>query len=109
MNRELKTLSLSEILMTLDGGGTVEEIQSKIREVAGAVLETGNQGSVTIKLNLARNGGEESKQLIVKDAITCVMPKRPKPSTLFFATEDGSLTRQNPDQFSLGELGAASV
>jgi hypothetical protein len=105
--RELKTLTLSEVLMSLDGGGTVEEVQEKIRAVAASVLDTGNTGQLTIKLSFTRNGGDGSKQLKVKDTVSVVMPKRPKPETLFFATEDGSLTRQNPDQFTLGELGAA--
>jgi hypothetical protein len=103
-NREIKTLSLSETLLQLDGGSTVEEIQDHIRKVVSAVSETGNAGAVTIKLAFRRNGKHGSHQVTVSDTVTATLPKVPKPDTLFFVTEDGDLTRQNPLQPSFQSI-----
>lgn len=89
--------------MNLDAGSVVEDIQAKIRNVAKAALDTGNVGSVTIKLTFARNGNSHN-QLKVKDQVTAQLPKVARPDSLFFATDDGALTRQNPDQPSFGDL-----
>lgn len=97
---QVKTLSIAEVLMNLNNGGTVEEIQSAIREVTKAVVDTGNKGQVTIVLDIARNGNSEN-QLIVKDTIKKTLPKAPKPATLFFATDEGHLSRQNPNQMTM--------
>ena len=98
MGHQPKPLELIDVLNRLDGGGTVEEIKSKLREVAEAVLDTGNQGSVTIKLTFARNGGDGSRQLVIKDQVSSVQPRRPKPASLLFVDHDGCLTVSDPDQ-----------
>lgn len=98
---EVKELSFHEVIQTLDGGGTVEEIRDHLRKVTQAVHLNGGAGSVTIKLNVKRSGKKNERQLSVADSVTSTLPKVLKDDTIFFATDDGGLTRNNPDQLSL--------
>ena len=87
--------------MHLDSGETVEQATEKIREVARAVLDTGNTGSVTLKLSFAPNGNKSHQAVKLTGTVTATMPKQPKVDAFFFVTDDGDLTRQNPLQPSL--------
>ena len=99
--REIAPLSLTETLMHLDSGETVEQAAEKIRDVARSVIDTGNGGSVTIKLSFAPNGKRDLQAVKVTGAVTATMPKQPKTDAFFFVTDEGDLTRQNPLQPSL--------
>lgn len=99
--QEVPALSVAEVLLNLNGGGTLEEIQHAIHTVTKAVQETGNNGSITIKLSVARNGDGSSGQIAIKDQVSVSMPKVAKPVSLFFVKDDGGLTRQNPLQGAL--------
>jgi len=105
--RQQIAMSFAEVLMTLEGGGSVEEIHEKLRLVTNAVRETGNAGKLTISLEIKPAGKDGGRQLIVKDNITATMPKVPKSVNLFYATDDGGLSRTNPDQLSLTGMGAS--
>lgn len=100
-SREIAPLSLTETLMHLDSGETVEQAADKIRDVARAVLDTGNKGSVTIKLDIAPNGKRDLQAVKVTGSVTSVQPKQPKADAFFFVTDEGDLTRQNPMQPTL--------
>jgi hypothetical protein len=99
--REARPLGLAEIFQRLDGGGTVEEIKTKLRDLTAAVLDTGNSGKLTIELVLSRDGKASGRQLMIRDQIKVSMPKIPKGTTLLFADYDGHLTAQDPDQLRL--------
>lgn len=90
-------LSITEILLAMNNGGTVEALQTAIRETVEAVQNSGGAGSVTLKLTIKKNGEDA---VTVTDAITNTKPKLKSPDSFFFVTENG-LSRSNPRQMSL--------
>lgn len=95
-----RPMSLTDILLTLNDGDSVAEIQEAIRLVACAVSATGNAGKVTIELAFSQNG-KSANQLMVKDTVKKTMPLQPKPNTLFFLDDEGNLSRKNPNQLTM--------
>lgn len=86
---------LLEMLQELDGGHSMVELHSAIRETVAAVRSTGKSGSVTIKLQFDPKGAE---RVTVRDEIKTTTPKPDKMKTLFFVDDDGSLSRSDPNQ-----------
>lgn len=86
--------------------GIIEETQRAIGEVSEAVLASGNSGKIVIELTFARNGDSSSRQIVVKDKLKVTQPTVAKPSTLFFVSHEGGLTRQNPNQPVFTGMGA---
>lgn len=98
MPREAKPMSLAEVIYRLQDGGTVEEIQEKIRTAIQAARETGKKAKVTITLEFQRNGDQNSRKVIVTDTVKATIPDGYRDATMLFATDEGDLTTTNPDQ-----------
>jgi len=92
---------LVEILKELDQGNTMVEFHSALRETVQAVRETGKPGKVILSLAVAPKG---SNKVTVQDEVKTTIPRPDKQKATFFATEDGALSRQDPDQPSLPGL-----
>ena len=96
-NQEIKSpLTLPEILMALNEGGLVPEVQEAIREVTLAVRRTQKKGEVTIKLAINPAGGNAVSM------VESVAHKAPKfdviPTTFYTDDFTGALSRRNPLQ-----------
>ena len=87
----------------MNDGGTVEELQSTIKDVVAAVQNAGGTGTVTLKLSFRKNG---DNAVFVTDTVASTKPKVKSPDSLFFVTDDHGLSRKNPDQFSFDEVNA---
>lgn len=98
MTKSIKKLTLVEVLQTVNDGGCLEELGRELRSVVAAVDSTGKPGSVTLKLTVKKRG---RIQIDVVEQVSSVVPKPAVDPSMFFVTEDGSLSRQNPEQ---GEL-----
>lgn len=101
MAKQAKTLSVVEVLQTVNDGGALEDLMIAIRRVSTSVEERGGAGEVTLKLKFAKLGRH---QLKIVDEVAFKEPKKVNDATVFFATTDGDLTRTNPDQFELAEV-----
>ena len=100
MSKQLKILSVVEVLEKIDDGGTLEELKTTLHDVVKQVRERGGKGSVTLKLIVEKKG---RNRLDITDTIACSIPRRPSEPSTFFATDDGRLTRDNPEQYRLIE------
>lgn len=98
---EVVDFSFSETLIALKGGAVLGELSERLKTLIQAVRATEKGGSlqITLKVSPATSGTAEvvTVEAVVKETV-------PKPSlgkTVFFTTDTGGLTRQNPDQLSL--------
>jgi len=83
-------------------GDSEFEASAKMNELIRLIRETKKQGSITLKFTFAPINGDPRK-LLVTDTITVAEPKRLRDGSVFFSTEDGRLTRNNPDQTDFDE------
>lgn len=97
---------MSRILQTLGQlrkGKMLEDLDATLRHVVDAVRDAAQEsggiagGEVTIKLKLKSQKGDHMV-IDVHDEITSKTPARPGGRTVFFASGDGELVRNDPRQ-----------
>lgn len=78
-------------------GRTHDELSEALAEVTAAVKDTGKKGSITLTISITplKNGGGA---LTVSDAVKKAVPQHDRRTTVFYADNDGNLTRDDPMQ-----------
>lgn len=93
MQGVLKTFS------ELRRGGALVDLDEAMAAVVKAVVATGKVGRVTLNLDIRQLG--KGGALTVTDTISTKVPKLPVPDTVFFATEEGELVKEDPKQIKM--------
>lgn len=87
----------AELLTEFGHGAANRKLTDSLRELVAACKETGRKGSLTIKLAVKADGKMTSVGIDVKTT----KPEHALPGEIFYATDDGGLTREDPRQRSL--------
>lgn len=85
-------------LQEQSAGRTHEELSAKLHDLIVAVQETGKGGSLTLKIDVKPIPGAGKRTLTVTDAVAVKIPKTDRPKSIFFITDDGNLSRNDPTQ-----------
>lgn len=88
---------ITETLNRLRGGLFVDECSEKLAGVVKSVEETGKAGRITITIDLKKSAGA----LAITAKVTDKTPEAAPEADLLWATVEGNLTPQNPNQRSL--------
>lgn len=88
----------ADVLRDLSGGQTYETLTLDLANVVQEVIRTQKAGAITLTLNISANGPGSVQ---IADTIKTKVPEMAKGKTLFFATEAGTLTRDDPRQEKL--------
>lgn len=86
-----------DILTDLDDGHVHEELTRVLRDVVRGVREANAAGSITLKISLKPEG----RQFVVNADVTSKIPTRKPSASVFFATDDGDLRKDDPKQVPL--------
>lgn len=86
-------------LSEINEGALLNALDSKLTAVVSAVLTTGNNGSITLKLNVKRKGGVN--QVVIDPKVTASIPEPTIAPRIMFAAGDGSLHTDDPAQGKL--------
>lgn len=89
--------SFSRLMSEFRNGGAISELSEILQRCTIAVQNTGKTGSVTYKIIVKPSGNA----LIVTDQISAKIPEAPRDAAVFFATEEGVLQREDPNQRKL--------
>lgn len=84
---------ITDVLRDVRAGGLVTEASEQLQALVAKCLETNKPGTLTIKLTIEPKGGA----INVADDLQVKAPKPPT-GTIFFATDEHDLTRNNPHQ-----------
>jgi len=82
------------------GGALHAELTERLAEVTAAVIEHGKAGSLTLTIKISQQKGAE-RAVIVADDLKVKVPAPERGESLFFADEDGNLSRRDPRQPAL--------
>jgi hypothetical protein len=85
-------------LQELRRGGAHAEVSKALAEVTAAVNEHQKSGELTLKFKIRPNG---DGAVMVSDGIVAKAPEGDRPESMFFADEDGNLSRRDPRQAEL--------
>ncbi|MGA0617549.1 hypothetical protein [Paracoccus sp. KR1-242] len=93
-------LNFLEFIQSFRRGELLETGDQKMTELIEAIRETGGSGSLTFKASFKMN---KAGQIEVEPDIQIKKPTRSMGSGIYFATDDGRLTRSDPNQMEFGD------
>ncbi|MGY6704915.1 hypothetical protein [Roseinatronobacter sp.] len=88
-------LNFLEFLQSFRRGELLREANDQLEDLIRAVKDTGSKGSLTISLPFKIN---DAGQLECLPRVDSKPPRRALGTGIYFATDDGQLTRRDPDQ-----------
>lgn len=95
------TKPFTDVLRDLRFGAAVDEISAEFAKLVQAVETTGKAGELTLTLKLKPS---TAGSIEVTDDVKAKLPALAKGSSLFFATVEGNLVRNDPRQQPLPGL-----
>lgn len=84
-----------QVLCDLSEGSTVDQLTYSLSELIAAVQETGRTGTLTLTLRAEFDG---AGRVQITDKVSSKVPEHDRPSTQFFVTKAGGLSRRDPNQ-----------
>lgn len=88
-------LQIADVLRQLAGGSAYDEANAMLAEIVDAVKDTRKVGELTIKLKISPNGDGSVK---IHEDVKAKVPALSRGDTIFFVTEGGLLSRNDPRQ-----------
>ena len=88
---------ITDTLRILQGGAFLDQCSDKLAEVVQHVEETGKAGKLTITLDIKKAGGA----LAISAKASNKVPETKPDEDLMWATVEGNLTQENPNQRKL--------
>lgn len=91
-------LNFLELLQTFRRGELLRQGDEQLEKIISAMAETGSDGELTIKLPFKFNKGG---QIECTPKISAKIPQRVMGTGIYFADDDGRLTRRDPNQMDI--------
>lgn len=92
------SINFLELLQSFRRGELLRIGDKELSKVMEAMTETGNDGSITIKIPLKFN---KAGQVEVTPSITSKIPQRAMGTGIYFADDEGRLSRRDPNQLDI--------
>lgn len=90
---------ITDVLRQIAGGEFINKASDMMNELVKAVDDSGKQGSITLKITVKK--ATKSGAMTVTGKSTLTKPLEDPMEVLLFATPEGNLTADNPNQQKL--------
>ncbi len=90
-----------ETILQMNNGATVMELSNALEQVVAAVRAAGKSGSITLTIKVAPASKGVTNVVMVETQVKTKMPEPDRGMTVFYATEDNKLVRNDPKQQTL--------
>ena len=90
-----------ETILQMNNGATVMELSHALEKVVAAVRAAGKAGSITLTVNVKPASKGSNNVLMVESQVKTKLPEADRGMTVFYATEDNRLVRNDPQQQTL--------
>lgn len=87
-----------ETILQINNGAAVAELSDALQRVVASVRETGKSGSITLTLKVAPASKGSTDVLIVESMVKTKLPDPERGVTIFYATDNNLLVRNDPKQ-----------
>ncbi|MCG3757387.1 hypothetical protein [Amycolatopsis sp. Poz14] len=84
-------------LLTLAKGKTHADLSAQLAELVTAVTTTHKAGKLTLTLQVKPQKGVDGAVLVTAGVVTS-KPRFETPASIFYATDEGALVRNDPNQ-----------
>ena len=90
-----------ETIVQINNGATVAELSEALGKVVAAVRATGKSGSISLTLKVAPASKGNGDVLLVESLVKTKLPEAERGMTIFYATDNNLLVRNDPKQQTL--------
>jgi len=90
-----------ETILQINNGATVAELSEALERVVAAVRLAGKSGSITLTLKVAPASKRSTDVLMVESQVRLKLPEPERGVSIFYATDDNRLVRNDPKQQQL--------
>ncbi len=90
-----------ETILQMNNGATVTDLSDALEKVVAAVRAAGKSGSVTLTVKVSPASKGATDVLIVESQVKAKLPEPERGMTVFYATADNRLVRNDPRQQQL--------
>ena len=90
-----------QTLIEINNGATVTELSQALEQVVAAVRATGKSGSITLIVKVAPASKGSTNVLLIESQVKTKLPEPERGMTIFYATDDNRLVRNDPRQQQL--------
>ncbi len=87
-----------ETILQMNNGATVAELSDALEKVVAAVRAAGKSGAITLTVKVSPASKGATDVLMVESQVKTRLPEPDRGMTVFFATEDNRLVRNDPKQ-----------
>ena len=98
-----RTRPFADFLAEHNNGLGHRQSGEALQRLVAAVQDTGKKGSVTIRVDVAQMKDDETLLITVIN-VTEKLPVAPAKPAIFYADDEGNLTRSDPRQMSFDSL-----
>lgn len=93
-----QSINFLEFLQSFRRGELLRHADEELARIVAAMKDTGGDGKLTIELPLKFN---KAMQIEINPKLTPKIPQRPIGTGIYFADDDGRLTRRDPNQYDI--------
>lgn len=86
------------ILGQIRKGRSLSELSEALRDLVQAVRDTGKKGKLVYTVAVEPAAKTDGRVLMVSDDVALKAPESARDASLFFSTDEGRLSRKDPDQ-----------
>ena len=90
-----------ETILQMNNGATVAELSDALEKVVAAVRATRKSGSIALTVKVAPASKGSNDVLIVESQVRTKLPEPDRGMTIFYATDENRLVRNDPRQQQL--------
>ena len=94
-------VTFSDLIDRIDAGGFADDIEEGLRDVVGAVQESGKTGKLKLEIKIKPASEGNDKQLFIVPKVDTTEPKPTRPPSILYADEDARLHGSDPDQMEM--------
>ncbi len=88
-----------DVLKELRGGQAIDDLGAELKALTAAIRESGRAGKLTLTIT-----AKPASKILFEAAITVKRPVKETESTIFYATDENTLQRNDPRQPELAGL-----
>src|SRR5690348_6051284 len=90
-----------QTILEINNGATLAELSEALQHVVAAVRGTGKSGSISLTLKVSPASKGTTNVLLIESTVKTKLPEPERGLTIFYATEDNTLVRNDPRQQQL--------
>jgi hypothetical protein len=87
-----------ETIIQVNNGAALAELSEKLAALVAAVRQTGKKGSISLTVRVAPASKASTDVLLVEAEVKAKVPEQERGSTIFYATDENLLVRNDPKQ-----------